>query len=395
MDKKYIKKISVDKPQRDDFPIENLISTFDNNNKSCFFNNNNNQTNGFVAETFIRPPVNILIEFVEPINLQSIYIDAKVNKQISNGFIISSSTWNSSLKQISKLFNEKNLNCHQYEFLRRNNKQDSSTDSLINQAFFGANPQTYLDKVYSINIAIVRTLNSSQPCLKSVKVCGLLTNPTASSSTTQDDSIESNVKKSIPVPQEFLDELTHHMMRMPIKLPSNKVIDKTTLDKYLKELSINKKDPQDPFTCIKFTAQYKPLIDEQLKSRIDRFLFDNSEFNLERTSEATDSRVAGVKRNYESCFTQSQHECKKLKSNRQSPQKSHELRSDSHLLACTCCLNVKSHLKNLYEITNCKHRFCRDCLKVLNNVCSVCKNKFNNSQITNIDRINLVSMNKF
>jgi len=395
MDKKYIKKISVDKPQRDDFSIENLINTFDNNKKSCFFNNNNNQANGFVAETFIRPPVNIFIEFVEPINLQSIYIDAKVNKQISNGFIISSSTSNSSLKQISKFFNEKNVNCHQYEFLRRNNKLDSPTDSLINRAFFGANPQTYLDKVYSINIAIVRTLNSSQPCLKSVKICGLLTNPIASSSNISDDSFKSTDKKSIPVPQEFLDELTHDLMRMPIKLPSNKVIDKTTLDKYLKELSNNKKDPQDPFTCIKFSAQYKPLIDEQLKSQIDRFLFDNNEFNLEKTNEATDMRVASVKRNYESCFSQSQHGSKKFNPNRQSPQKSHELRSDLHMLTCSCCLNMKSHLKNLYEIINCKHRFCRDCLKVLNNVCSVCNHKFNNSQIINIDRINLASMNKF
>jgi len=35
----------------------------------------------------------------------------------------------------------------------------------------------------------------------------------------------------VVVPPEFLDDLTNELMRMPMRLPSDKTVDKATLDK--------------------------------------------------------------------------------------------------------------------------------------------------------------------
>jgi len=42
---------------------------------------------------------------------------------------------------------------------------------------------------------------------------------------------EPKAAAAVVVPSEFLDDLTNEMMRMPMRLPSNKTVDKATLDK--------------------------------------------------------------------------------------------------------------------------------------------------------------------
>jgi U-box domain-containing protein 5 len=68
-------------------------------------------------------------------------------------------------------------------------------------------------------------------------------------------------------------------MTQPITLPSGKVIDQTTLEKHEQNEAIWGRPLSDPFTCIPFNENHKPVMATALKSRIDKFLLDNSNMN--------------------------------------------------------------------------------------------------------------------
>lgn len=145
---------------------------------------------------------------------------------------------------------------------------------------------------------------------------------------------------------------------------------------------MNKKPDQDPFTCIPFTSKYKPLIDEHLKSKIDRFFLDNQALKLVKPQ----IQAISKKRNGhdQELKFESIRSFKRTRSTLYSNSESEQV-----VLKCHCCLNVKTEKKHLYEILSCKHHFCRDCLSYLNKICTVCKKRFDNSQVINIDRLNL------
>lgn len=71
-------------------------------------------------------------------------------------------------------------------------------------------------------------------------------------------------------PPEFFDAITHELMKNPFLLPSGKNIDKTCLNKML-ETQSDCSPPCDPFTRLPFTDQSKPVLNCELKSRIDEF----------------------------------------------------------------------------------------------------------------------------
>lgn len=317
-----------------------------------------------------------------------------MNTQLSSGFVLSSSidTFSEEMNeksfiQIAKIFNDKHKNLSLYEFSRRSNNLLSNAPNDHIQVFFSTKSQLYLDKVSAINISIVRTLNSSSPCLRSIRVLGVKS----------EQSLDLNLEKCIlkssskcfeekraEIPEEFVDELTHDMMRMPIKLPSQKYIDKSTLDIYLSEKrKINEKE-KDPFTCVEFSSTYKPIIDEELKSKIDKFMFENHDcvlvFKANESNESEKRKLNSVEANLsEFCGVlandfegfQTRRPVKKIKSD---------------LNSCNSCLNVKNSARALYELSSCKHVFCRHCLLAMNNKCRICKRHFKNNQIVHSDR---------
>lgn len=300
--------------------------------------------NGFVVDSFVRGIVNIQINFNTEIKLHSIILNSKVNSQVSNGFIISSSISNfNSFKQIARILNDTNKTCYDYEFARRGTS--NSNDQLINKAYFSVNNQAYLNRLTSINIQITRTLNSTSCCLKELKIYGYLSNSNQSDQKTTNNDKEKEIsnKNLTNIPNEFIDSITQEMIRVPIRLPSSKIVDKSTLDRYMEEQIKNKETIKDPFTNIPLEKN-SLKIDESLKSKIDHFLLDNNSL-----SEIDSS--------------------KKRKSNEQ---------------YCSLCLNSKSTGKNFYEITSCTHCFCKTCLINLNKICIICKKTFENTQIVRI-----------
>lgn len=79
------------------------------------------------------------------------------------------------------------------------------------------------------------------------------------------------------VPENFLDPITWELMTQPVILPSGKIIDQTTLEKYEENEAIWGRPVSDPFTGLRFNDDRRPVMATALKSRIDKFLLDNSD----------------------------------------------------------------------------------------------------------------------
>ncbi|PSN55467.1 RING finger protein 37 [Blattella germanica] len=80
----------------------------------------------------------------------------------------------------------------------------------------------------------------------------------------------------LDIPEEFLDSITHHLMALPMILPSGKIVDQSTLEKHKVYEANWGRVPCDPFTGKIFTEFCKPVLATGLKARIDKFLVENS-----------------------------------------------------------------------------------------------------------------------
>ena len=361
-------------------------------------------------DTFIKPPVSIYIVFNQEIRLDSILIDAKVNSQISNGFIVSTSIeqpsllqmlikenklTNTTFQQVGKIINEKNKQLHIYEFVRRLSHYNSTLNS--NLVYFSSRMNSYLDRISGISICITRTLNSSSACLRSIKVFGNIvqqSNDSILNATTNNKRKKQEITTTVEIPNEFIDELTHEIMKMPIRLPSKKFIDNSTLDKYLNEQKSKNEIAKDPFTCIPFSNNYKPIIEEELKSKIDIFLLNNQNNQLIYKSEKkSPSCEPNQKLNlvskeiFVSKDNLDDEDYKTMKNSPvTSPCKATISKRLKSSVSCRLCLNLKNPSVAFYELELCKHVYCRNCLLTMSKKCVVCKTEFSTSQIINLDR---------
>jgi hypothetical protein len=366
---KYVTKIECDKPQKDGYEVANLIKDSTQNDNSSFYAIKS-YSNEFLTENFIRPPVTITLYFKNPVKIIKISIDGKIGSQISNGFVISTScqTNDSIFKKISSIITEKSDSSNYlYEFVRRT--QTKSLNSNI--AFFNSNFLPFIDSVMVLKISIIRTISCTAPCIKSLKIFGIPSEPVEQKpDQTINELTPKNKSKSMKIPSEFFDELTHNLMILPIKLPSGHWIDKTSYDSYLAEQrSIGDLVDKDPFTKKPFDSINKPIIDEILKAKIDKFLLDNSidTPKIEITKPIKLKRA--IENNSVSTLNEPLAKIAKV---------SHEQKN-----TCMCCLN-ENHT-NYYEIELCKHLFCRQCITNSKNTCPVCKIKFETKNITNLN----------
>ena len=123
---------------------------------------------------------------------------------------------------------------------------------MVNKAYFSVNNQAYLNRLTSINIQITRTLNSTNCCIKELKIYGYewhnnsVVMPNSLPETNKEKEISN--KNETNIPNEFIDSITQEIIRLPIRLPSSNLIDKSTLDRYMEEQIKNKEIVKDPFT---------------------------------------------------------------------------------------------------------------------------------------------------
>lgn len=296
---KIIKSIKCDHPCSEGFEVENLVSY-----------NNSSRNNGFLVERFIKPPVTITLELTNTIDLKYVFLQCSVGAQKSSGIelLIQPLSKENPFESVSSgviKADERGFVFHRYS----ENLKDKFGEVFRYCSFKSSRS---LSRVSSIKIKIFRTQGASIPALGKLEVWGVpkkLDKADLRSSTNQGQNLtqpchplkcttvnsslrgNDNCTKSKPsiakdnptwpvtlqIPNDFIDPITCDLMCQPITLPSGNIIDVSTLESFEKAESQWGRVSSDPFTGIPFTNSSKPIAASDLKSRIDKFLCDNSD----------------------------------------------------------------------------------------------------------------------
>ncbi|VEN59078.1 unnamed protein product [Callosobruchus maculatus] len=371
LDPKLCLKVNSTTPATDHYEAQNLVS-----------GNYGEKSRGFIAYTIIRPPVEVDFQFICPVNIHYISINAVVGSHRSSGIEVFAKSGNSKYISICKaIFDEPGvIFCNSRKYTR--SRLPPGVDKSYYVAFFKSDTFRNFLNADSIRVLIFRThTRTNVPCLKSVEVWGV---PARGCSLKTRETIEKLVGRTTPntqsllqctssntngdanetfiVPDEFKDDLTYEMMTVPMTLPSGKTVDQTTLEKHSQsEISLGRK-PCDPFTGLKFDNKNKPVLNVGLKTRIDMFLLENSHraeiFNLYRTTGGGQNAkvIQYSKRNcdcetsdaVDEAILKAKHNCNFIS-------------FSEDLVKINVCVNCKCEDKSLYKVP-CGHLYCRNCI---------------------------------
>lgn len=291
-------KVTSNQVSSDGYEVTNLVSS--DVTRKC---------KGFLAYNAIKPPVEINFELICDINISHIIIWPQVGQQKSCGFKIEvgqkTQTHLSNLITVGQSYIEndgivfKGNNCR---------VRDIEVPENFSITYL-SNKKNVLHCCSFIKLSVIKTLNSTLPAIKSVEIwgeCSVTCSPelkaeicqTWQSYKNHSNKIETVNKikctevkrlttKDLVVPDDFIDPITCEIMAIPMILPCGKIIDRSTLEKHEKVEAAWGRMPNDPFTGKLFTESNHPIIAFSLKSRIDKFLVDNSDkvelFSVPRT----------------------------------------------------------------------------------------------------------------
>ena len=263
-------------------------------------------SNGFLPDPLQRPPIDIYIRFPFNIDIKHIYLSPSIGHHRST--LIEISVNHQIIdEKISWLINPPNtLNMKQLSFyriaqilnedetIRRLEIYDQDNEqSNVNTTKYRFSSNTHLINCSTIKITIKRTWRLSSGALKYLQIWGVLSNsvpielktklqqiispppPPSKPSSTNDEIPSQSSSTTDEIPSEFLDSLTFDLMLIPMLLPSGHLIDRTTLEKCISEDTRWCRLPRDPFTLESFTEMTQPVVAQQLKIRIDRFLSEH------------------------------------------------------------------------------------------------------------------------
>ncbi|RZF40425.1 hypothetical protein LSTR_LSTR011195 [Laodelphax striatellus] len=263
---------------------------------------------GFRAERFIRPPVSIYIKFVEQISIDHVVLLSSNGAQVSSGIELFTGDTTLVDSFLCKAFLNNETGFIFHRFNKNNFKK--SHENLLKQPF---RTSRYVNVRY-LKVNIIKTKNSTIPALKRIEVWGSLSNTCSEQiknkilgiwlkietpysepvsnkrrktnvESQATDSNQSNVCEIIP--EEFLDVITNELMEIPMVLPSGKIVDLKTLERYNAEQEKYGRSANDPFTGKIYTDISKPVYSSSLKLRIDEFLARNCDIEFLKHSSRT------------------------------------------------------------------------------------------------------------
>ncbi|XP_060063591.1 RING finger protein 37-like [Ylistrum balloti] len=318
-------RITCDKVGADHYDVTNLVSQ-----------DWAKRRRGFLAETFIKPPVIITVEFPCNIELFRIVIDPKVGRQVSSGieiFTCSKKVENCWLNGVSKQSsNDSTMKPTSmiYQQVGKIVMQDPGMLCFSNVQYrpFGdwhpeatmptsshfPNAQNLrhhklssLSFVSHISVRVSKTSNGSAVGIQRLEIWGqpsrscpidisnrvqaiyrssLHTNvedndcvETSRRNNPKADNVSVDVyhEKGIEVPKDFIDKITCDIMIVPMLLPCGENIDQSTLEKHNSNEASWGRPPSDPYTGIHFHSNIQPIPNTSLKSRIDQFVLTHSD----------------------------------------------------------------------------------------------------------------------
>ncbi|XP_046368318.2 RING finger protein 37-like [Haliotis rufescens] len=325
--------VSCDKPSSDGYEVDNLTSR-----------DSSLQRRGFLAENFIKPPVNITYKFPCKISIHQIFLNPVVGAQKSTSIEIYTSSnkiTNSWLGEIDSGRNGRRERIFDSPFFVNIGKisLDNPGRLCFTYPRFVASPPYFVERmcisgchmselrnqrnqnltaVSQLTIRISRTSGSCIPAVKSVQILGQpavsngreilekvykiysesinplpkIPDKIDSSEAKSDTSLETD--SGFEIPEEFLDPIMCEIMALPMLLPCGKSLDQSTLEKYIDTEASWGRRPNDPFTGVAFSAESNPIPNNSLKSRIDAFVLQNSDNEKLRSVPRTLGRKDGV-----------------------------------------------------------------------------------------------------
>ncbi|XP_063725903.1 RING finger protein 37-like [Symsagittifera roscoffensis] len=292
----------------DNYEVENLIS-----------DNYANRNSGFVAFSFVKPPVTLTWNFKSTVRIiNTVRIGLNVGEQICTGL---------------QIFTETKLeprNYRRYNYQSEKFKWNKLADFEANEYFyptvivfsklqlneeFCPVAEEFLTRVRKVQIRITRVKTSGPPCLSSVNfLCpteifadsksrdlitqsksGIVTehektkNGSLGDVSKSEDLLNADDNQLIsgqPVdnlkfPDEFTDKITQEIMSKPYLLPSGINIDENTLHKIIESAQSQGRLPFDPFSYQEFSSVNYPVENIELRDRIRYF---NRQYRLQKST---------------------------------------------------------------------------------------------------------------
>lgn len=278
----------------------------------------------WMAETFMKPPVSVTLHLAVPVKLSRLEWRTRVGRQFSLHHEVQISTDEAALARpgggcdsgqagnfpLYKVGSGRATSDGRILFVNRRLPQSCEAGGL---RLHCREKVTALERVCAVTIKISSTHNSSVPCLAQLNIVGHSTGqarhrlaeqalinslgasppprsdrpaktfsyfggdqaqvpPPLSIDQTEDKEEKVETEETEEIPAEFLDSITHSLMRLPMTLPSGHHVDRETVEKCDDMFRTRGAQPRDPFTGRLFSQTHKPAFNADLKARIDRFL---------------------------------------------------------------------------------------------------------------------------
>lgn len=260
-------------------------------------------SNGFLADSLQRPPVDIYIRFPLNIDIKSIYFSPSIGHHrstliefcVNHQRINEENSWlinpmnKSNLLPIRQLYFSRIIQIlNEDTMVQRLELSDQDNEqSNANTMKYRFSSITHLINCSTIKLTIKRTHRFSSCALKYLQIWGILSNSIPLEFKTKLEQILFPPPPPLPppppsqstseIPSDFLDSLTCDLMLVPMLLPSGHLIDRSTLEKCIAEDTRWSRLPRDPFTLESFTELTQPVVAQQLKIRIDQFLSEHQD----------------------------------------------------------------------------------------------------------------------
>lgn len=283
-------KVFTDTPVEDLHSPANLIST-----------DFRKQSLGFQSYAVCKH-ANLYFEFPHAIQVRQIKIWNSLGSLRSTGFEIYGEVKDDVYEKVG---NVNNFNGDSLMMCFPRNQNSTASSQAHEKILFFKNAANFLSDTKKVKIVCKSSANSP-PVLKKIEIWGF---PSKSLSVTERNGIfsmwksilnpdygkkspspempaqslspskgsEMNETDELEIPDDFLDSITCELMIFPTVLPSGKLVDQSTIDKHSLNEANWGRGPSDPFTGVPFSTTRQPILSLDLKSRIEKFVLENSE----------------------------------------------------------------------------------------------------------------------
>ncbi|KAH8343371.1 hypothetical protein KR059_008994 [Drosophila kikkawai] len=389
---------------------------------------------GFKGSTICKLPVEIVFDFPKAVDMKIIKLWPSIGAMRCTAFELYG-RHNGNWERIA-FVKDLRHNVDSVIFCYRNDYSSSITEQPHSEKlFFLKSARKILASTNSIKVVILAT-EGCPPVLRKVEMWGLPARSLDKADREQVKTIWSDIRgfygqddvpprnfdpttipqlkeqSSLTIPDKFLDSITLELMMHPTVLPSGKVVDRSTNDRFAAEEAKWGRQASDPFTGLVFNAERKAKNNLDLKTRIEEFLIKHSEHfkmvpryleaswirrHFRKAADSLNKQQQAKKRSNSSLASgspSSSPAAKKAKLSHQGDTltfssaftsasssscssidlANQQATSSTKLGLPAKCINCRSAQFH-YEIRTCRHVVCRDCLAALFR-CQVCACKF-------------------